>query len=78
VHKNTPAGAAKAAGFSVHRRRSTARRAVRGLWKWLTGTAYRPELHYMRGEADLTHPRRICTGPKSAAGRPLSLEEALT
>ncbi len=52
MHKHPPAGAAKAARLSLHRSRGSAGKAGRDLWAWLTGTAYRPELHYMRGGAD--------------------------
>ena len=38
-----------AEGASRRRTRSEAARAMRGAWAWLTGTAYRPERHYMRG-----------------------------
>jgi hypothetical protein len=42
----------KARGVKVTphgRRGAMAARAVRDAWAWLTGTAYRPERHYMRG-----------------------------
>jgi hypothetical protein len=34
---------------SRRRTRSEAARGMRSAWAWLTGTAYRPERHYMRG-----------------------------
>jgi hypothetical protein len=36
-------------GASRRRTRSEAARVTRSAWAWLTGTAYRPERHYMRG-----------------------------
>ena len=38
-----------AEGASRRRTRGDAARGMRGAWAWLTGTAYRPERHYMRG-----------------------------
>ena len=52
MHKHLPANAAEAARFTRHQSRGDVGRAVRDLWKWLTGTAYQPELRYMRGGAD--------------------------
>jgi hypothetical protein len=44
-----PDGAAKVARSMTHRGRGAVGRVVHDLWAWLTGTAYRPERHYMRG-----------------------------
>ena len=37
-----------AEGAARRRTRYDAARVMRGAWAWLTGTAYRPERHYMR------------------------------
>jgi hypothetical protein len=42
-------GEARGPRVTPRRRGAMAARAVRDAWAWLTGTAYRPERHYMRG-----------------------------
>jgi hypothetical protein len=44
-----PSEAAVPARPPARQGRSSAGKAVHDLWAWLTGTAYRPERHYMRG-----------------------------
>ena len=68
-------GAAKVARSATRRARGTARKAVHDLWAWLTGTAYRPERHYMRGGRTAAGPTLggdVARGDPAGAGWPLS------
>ena len=57
------------------RRRLAATAGIRAAWAWLTGTAYRPERHYMRGGRTATGSTLGGDGARgdpAGAGWPLS------
>ena len=70
-----PGGVAVSTRSATRRGRGGAGTAVRDLWAWLTGTAYRPERHYMRGGRTATGPTLGGDGARgnpAGAGWPLS------